>query len=747
MSGTAGANGNAGGGGAGHGANAGSSGTAGSGNMAGAAGTQGAAGTGQPVDSGAASDAGTTTGAAGNDGGDAGIGDGGISPLGSPLPLCNGLIPCAAGTSCVNSVSHPTDPNITEGHCFPIGDGAGACVADGSCNPGYACRGVCLPEAAIGADCSVNAACGPNVSCDVAAAGAAPTCTADGQKGVQCRTTSPPCDTGLACSLDEVCETAVAVGASCTADTGCPGGSRCLQTPGAAGMTCNATGAVGGLCRTTTPQCDAGLVCNGAESPYLSQCVIASAEGATCSSTSPCGVDLWCVDNGSGPVCQPGGSLQLPCRTDGSCDAGLTCATGTVCQTSASVVADGATCVPGSTYCKLYSSCQNGVCIHDGAKGGACAAPAGTCAAGLVCTVNLCAAPIAVGGACTIADVCVAGAACTSSVCRTMGAAGGQCRPITSGSQCDAGLICAGACHPATLPLGAACPGASGELCVGEADCLGGKCVARGKLGGYCRLHDPNGPCDPLLACSSQSLCALALAQGATCGAFQPCGLPNICVKGTDGKLTCATAGYTETALPAAAFVDACATGVHAPRNGGATSSAVNIPYPFRFWGSSYTTVWPSFSGALFFGSGGLRGPLPDGVGNGYLPTALYGPVAAPFWDSLYLRAAPASDICYLVMGTTPNRQFVVEWAHAGRVGRASVDLSFEVVLHESTVIDFVYGTMSATAGPDAAFADGSRAAIGLQSGGSGATTDLNGIGVVHVGTVAAGTALRYTPQ
>jgi hypothetical protein len=239
------------------------------------------------------------------------------------------------------------------------------------------------------------------------------------------------------------------------------------------------------------------------------------------------------------------------------------------------------------------------------------------------------------------------------------------------------------------------------------------------------------------------------LADGATCdptGAANVCALPDICVT-SGGTSTCRAVGYTEQSIPAASFVDACASGQHFVRSVpdgmvpvAPFPSAIVPPFSFSFWGSDITKLWPNVSGAISF-SGFKLSDYPGGVGNGYLPTDAYGPVAAPFWDALYLRDLPVSDVCYATVGTAPNRQLVIEWDHVGRLGRVGVTLDFEVVLHEtSNVIDFVYGALAPTTGPDAPWADGQRAAIGLQSG-------QDGVAIVHTGAAPAGGALRYTPK
>ena len=152
--------------------------------------------------------------------------------------------------------------------------------------------------------------------------------------------------------------------------------------------------------------------------------------------------------------------------------------------------------------------------------------------------------------------------------------------------------------------------------------------------------------------------------------------------------------------------------------------------------------VFPTVNGTLGFNVYQLAGN--DG-GNGNLPSYGYssgpGPMIAPFWDGLFLGPAPESDICYTTAIRAPARTFVVEWRHARRYGVRGSDLDFEVVLHETTnVIEFAYQTLAPSSGADAAWADGSRAAIGLQAG-------YNHLSIRHSGAVPVGGGLRYTPK
>ncbi len=85
----------------------------------------------------------------------------------------------------------------------------------------------------------------------------------------------------------------------------------------------------------------------------------------------------------------------------------------------------------------------------------------------------------------------------------------------------------------------------------------------------------------------------------------------------------------------------------------------------------------------------------------------------APFWDDLFMHSDSA--ITTKVIGTAPNRQFVVEWANLSILDEYGDDLNasvtFEAVLYEgSNDIQFLYLDMK---GPRS---DGSSATIGAQN-------------------------------
>jgi hypothetical protein len=206
---------------------------------------------------------------------------------------------------------------------------------------------------------------------------------------------------------------------------------------------------------------------------------------------------------------------------------------------------------------------------------------------------------------------------------------------------------------------------------------------------------------------------------------------------------------YKEEALGALPFIDACATGTHVAlelgasgfdvRQTGHAAAAINLPFTFSFWGTDQSQVFPSTRGFMTFGA---KPPHDGGLGNGALPWDSYGPVAAPFWEDLYLTAAPTSDICWVATGSAPNRKVAIEWSHAHRFGWPATDLTFEIVLYETTnVVEFGYATLEPRTGDAAsAYADGGRAAIGLQSG-------YDDKAFVHSGVVTERGGLRFTPE
>jgi len=115
-------------------------------------------------------------------------------------------------------------------------------------------------------------------------------------------------------------------------------------------------------------------------------------------------------------------------------------------------------------------------------------------------------------------------------------------------------------------------------------------------------------------------------------------------------------------------------------------SSPVTLPFPFTFYGSTYTTAWVSTNGFLSFvdsWSGVDNPPSYFPPPNSGLPNgAIYA-----FWDDLDVNAYNNASVRTEVFGAAPKRQFVIEWRNVMfkdpyRYGNS---FDFEIVLHEGT--------------------------------------------------------------
>jgi hypothetical protein len=95
------------------------------------------------------------------------------------------------------------------------------------------------------------------------------------------------------------------------------------------------------------------------------------------------------------------------------------------------------------------------------------------------------------------------------------------------------------------------------------------------------------------------------------------------------------------------------------------------------------------------------------------------------FWDDITFGAAP-SAMCYKVLGSAPNRQYVITWKQMdfSLAPDKGASLTFSTFLSEGTnQIDLVYDTMT---GPTAR-TDGSSATVGVQNASANtATAEFN---------------------
>jgi len=175
---------------------------------------------------------------------------------------------------------------------------------------------------------------------------------------------------------------------------------------------------------------------------------------------------------------------------------------------------------------------------------------------------------------------------------------------------------------------------------------------------------------------------------------------------------------------------------VYSPSNGNNASEEVGLPFTFDFGGLSYVSMRISSNGYLTFGSTGnayINAPMPQ--------VAAPNQVMAPFWDDNNPLAAedPLGGVYTYTQGSTPNRQFVIEWYRVPLQEDTSTVLTFEVILYEtSNEIRFQYLTLQGEG------SDGSSATVGIeyQDGESAMQYSYN-----RAGALSEGQSIRFIPQ
>ncbi len=162
--------------------------------------------------------------------------------------------------------------------------------------------------------------------------------------------------------------------------------------------------------------------------------------------------------------------------------------------------------------------------------------------------------------------------------------------------------------------------------------------------------------------------------------------------------------GYTCDSGTAFAYIDAT-TDTFLYSDDGVTT--LELPFPFTFYGTTYTQLQASSNGNLQFGNGN---PFYANSCMDDAPVAGMGDMIAPYWDDLDLTSF--GFLQYDVVGEMPNRIFVLEWDNIPRYGDPDDRVTFAVQLfEESQDILFLYEDVTMLEGNN-----GSSATIGIQS-------------------------------
>lgn len=211
---------------------------------------------------------------------------------------------------------------------------------------------------------------------------------------------------------------------------------------------------------------------------------------------------------------------------------------------------------------------------------------------------------------------------------------------------------------------------------------------------------------------------------------------------------------------------NACLSGgfKHATQSSGTAVFQRDVPFPFTFYGTTYTPGTSAgkltFIRAAGIGFGALStlssAPFNTGT-NILLPNSasntVFKPGIYPFWENLNYTTnngsvgSSPSALCSLVSGSEPNRSLIVTWHDMKYFGETSVvypaspTMNISAILHEgSDVIDFVYGIMTDT--NTQTRANGALATIGVQNETGTAATVKH---MIAGSVTAPGTGCMYT--
>jgi hypothetical protein len=141
-------------------------------------------------------------------------------------------------------------------------------------------------------------------------------------------------------------------------------------------------------------------------------------------------------------------------------------------------------------------------------------------------------------------------------------------------------------------------------------------------------------------------------------------------------------------------------------------SADVTSPFSFSFYGQTSNQFCINNNGHVVFAT---SGSCSGNFGNQSFPATVFAnPVFLPFWDDFYSDG----NVYVNTVGSSPNRQFVVEWAGKdtfdSRTAPVPPGYTFELVLNESdNSIDFNYSEVA----PGSLFGhdNGASGTVGLQ--------------------------------
>lgn len=166
----------------------------------------------------------------------------------------------------------------------------------------------------------------------------------------------------------------------------------------------------------------------------------------------------------------------------------------------------------------------------------------------------------------------------------------------------------------------------------------------------------------------------------------------------------------------------------------------LTLPFGFRFYGTTYSSLCVSSNGLMTFGGC----PKDDMTTRDLTAQPAPGnlPVIAPFWMDLTFAVAGAGGVSYQTLGSVGARQFVVQWNNVHALNGPDA-LNFETVLSEGTnTILFQYSKVDSG---DGNVNLGAGATVGIAAG-DGASSGYRLQWSRNAAVLADNEAILFTP-
>jgi hypothetical protein len=210
-------------------------------------------------------------------------------------------------------------------------------------------------------------------------------------------------------------------------------------------------------------------------------------------------------------------------------------------------------------------------------------------------------------------------------------------------------------------------------------------------------------------------------------------------------------AGYRATDNVLSTFEDLAVEGSGASNVLGGTDEGVallTLPFPFQFYGKSYTLVCASVNGLLAFvtAADACTPTVVDFANRDLTSTAAPGdrPSALPYWSDLTFEPGGSGAVYYKATGAAGSRHFTVEWRNAFHQDTTSNPVTFEAVLYEGgNNILFQYQTVNL--GDGNAASKGAKATVGIRDAG-GQTNNRQIAWSYNAPVLSDSQAIQFTP-